>query len=191
MAFGGVLGPCGSATHGLLDVRLAPTRRSTHQVEDRGQVGRRGRGLRRIDVHGANPGSRSTGDEKVLKAPDYFEPSLARTTSGDFIDAEVLDNDEYCLQCHEDAYQSWSHSAHRFSSFNNGPYAKSLQDTRAFLSARDGNTQASRFCAGCHDPVPFLSGAFDDPRGMIRITRFRKIPPKPPSPARFATPSAM
>ena len=106
---------------------------------------------------------RSWGREGPESA-DYFEPSLARTTSGDFIDAEVLDNDEYCLQCHEDAYQSWSHSAHRFSSFNNGPYAKSLQETRAFLSARDGNTQASRFCAGCHDPVPFLSGAFDDPR---------------------------
>jgi tetratricopeptide (TPR) repeat protein len=29
---------------------------------------------------------------------------------------------------------------------------------------RDGNVQASRWCAGCHDPVPFLSGAFDDPK---------------------------
>ncbi len=28
---------------------------------------------------------------------------------------------------------------------------------------RDGNVQASRWCAGCHDQVPFLSGAFDDP----------------------------
>jgi len=24
--------------------------------------------------------------------------------------------------------------------------------------------QGSRFCAGCHDPVPFFSGAFDDPK---------------------------
>ena len=46
-----------AAAHGLLDVRVAPTRRSTHQVEDRGEVGRRGRGLRRVDVHGANPRS--------------------------------------------------------------------------------------------------------------------------------------
>src|SRR5262249_42088812 len=29
---------------------------------------------------------------------------------------------------------------------------------------RDGNTRPSRWCAGCHDPVPFLSGAFDDPK---------------------------
>ena len=28
---------------------------------------------------------------------------------------------------------------------------------------RDGTPRASRWCAGCHDPVPFFSGAFDDP----------------------------
>jgi hypothetical protein len=28
---------------------------------------------------------------------------------------------------------------------------------------RDGSVQAARFCAGCHDLVPFFSGAFDDP----------------------------
>ena len=28
---------------------------------------------------------------------------------------------------------------------------------------RDGNVNASRFCAGCHDVVPFFSGKFNDP----------------------------
>ena len=28
---------------------------------------------------------------------------------------------------------------------------------------RDGSVKASRWCAGCHDVVPFFSGAFDDP----------------------------
>ena len=28
---------------------------------------------------------------------------------------------------------------------------------------RDGDVKASRWCAGCHDVVPFFSGAFDDP----------------------------
>ena len=28
---------------------------------------------------------------------------------------------------------------------------------------RDGNIRGSRFCAGCHDPVPFFSGEFNDP----------------------------
>ena len=31
------------------------------------------------------------------------------------------------------------------------------------LHGNDGNTQAARWCAGCHDPVPFFSGEFDDP----------------------------
>jgi hypothetical protein len=93
----------------------------------------------------------------------YFEPSLARTAQGDFIPAKVLDNDEYCLTCHPDAYKSWNHSAHHFSSFNNPAYLASVRETREVSLKRDGNVKASRWCAGCHDPVPFFSGAFDDP----------------------------
>ena len=29
---------------------------------------------------------------------------------------------------------------------------------------RDGDMLAARWCAGCHDPVPFFSGKFDDPK---------------------------
>ncbi|MFY7877474.1 MAG: multiheme c-type cytochrome, partial [Pirellula sp.] len=93
----------------------------------------------------------------------YFEPSLARTSNGSFISAKVLDNDEYCLKCHPDAYKSWFHSAHHFSSFNNPAYLASVRETREVSLKRDGNVKASRWCAGCHDPVPFFSGAFDDP----------------------------
>ncbi|MFP6674469.1 MAG: multiheme c-type cytochrome, partial [Pirellulaceae bacterium] len=93
----------------------------------------------------------------------YFKPSLVTTASGKFIDGDVLDNDEYCLKCHQDAYDGWFHSAHHFSSFNNPAYLYSVRETRAKLYERDGNVQASRWCAGCHDPVPFLTGAFDKP----------------------------
>ncbi|QEG38498.1 tetratricopeptide repeat protein [Roseimaritima ulvae] len=93
----------------------------------------------------------------------YFEPSLARTSSGNFIPAETLMNDQYCLKCHADIHKDWSDSVHRFSSFNNAPYFASVSETRAVSLKRDGNVQASRWCAGCHDPVPFFSGAFDDP----------------------------
>ncbi len=92
----------------------------------------------------------------------YFFPSLARTLTGNFIPAQTLDFDEYCLQCHADIYKSWSHSVHRFASFNNPAYAFSVRETRRVSKERDGNVQAARFCAGCHDPVPFFSGAFDD-----------------------------
>ncbi len=38
-----------------------------------------------------------------------------------------------------------------------------MRETRRVSLAVDGSTQAARWCAGCHDPVPFFSGEFDDP----------------------------
>jgi len=101
------------------------------------------------------------GPEAGLK---YFEPSLARTSTGKLIPGRALMNDEYCKKCHADVHAGWSDSVHRFSSFNNPPYLASVTETRDVLLERDGNVQASRWCAGCHDPVPFFSGAFDDPK---------------------------
>ena len=94
----------------------------------------------------------------------YFEPSLARTASGNFIPADTLMMDKYCQECHPDVYDGWFHSVHHFSSFNNEPYFFSISETREKMLERDGNVKASRWCAGCHDPVPFFSGAFDDPK---------------------------
>jgi tetratricopeptide (TPR) repeat protein len=93
----------------------------------------------------------------------YFEPSLARTASGNFIPAKTLMMDDYCKKCHADVHAAWSESVHRFSSFNNPAYLSSVRETRDVSLKRDGNVKASRWCAGCHDPVPFFSGAFDDP----------------------------
>lgn len=119
--------------------------------------------------------------------PEYFQPSSARTFSEDggtpFIPASVLMNNEYCLQCHKDAYAGWFHSAHHFASFNNLAYRQTILDMRRALDvevrevarekklSEDGDEfkkmrakklQATRWCAGCHDPVPFFSGKFDD-----------------------------
>jgi tetratricopeptide (TPR) repeat protein len=93
----------------------------------------------------------------------YFSPALARTSDGKFINAQVLQADEYCLKCHQDAYKGWFHSAHHFSSFNNPAYLASVRETRKVSLAVDGHVKAARFCAGCHDPVPFFAGKFDDP----------------------------
>ncbi|HRE99498.1 MAG TPA: multiheme c-type cytochrome [Pirellulaceae bacterium] len=98
------------------------------------------------------------------KSANYFEPSLARTRDGKFISASVLMDDDYCMECHQDIYDDWAHSAHRFSSFNNPAYLTSVVQLRDELMERDGNVKASRWCAGCHDPVPFFSGQFDDPQ---------------------------
>jgi len=94
----------------------------------------------------------------------YFFPSLARTSTGNFIPADTLMMDQYCQECHPDAYDSWFHSAHHLASFNNPAYLATIRETREVALERDGSVQASRFCAGCHDLVPFFSGAFDDPK---------------------------
>lgn len=101
--------------------------------------------------------------EGPKEGEQYFRPSLVTTATGKFIPARTLMMDQYCEKCHSDAYQGWFHSAHRFSSFNNPAYLASVRETRAFSLKRDGNVKAARWCAGCHDPVPFFSGAFDSP----------------------------
>ncbi len=98
------------------------------------------------------------------KGVQYFFPSLARTSTGNFIDGKILQNDHYCLECHQKIHETWAHSAHRFSSFSNPAYLFSVKETRKQMLSRHGSVQGARFCAGCHDPVPFFSGAFDDPK---------------------------
>jgi hypothetical protein len=114
-----------------------------------------------VVLHSAHPQKNRIGSKEGIK---YFEPSLARTASGSFIPAKTMMMDDYCLKCHEDAYKGWFHSAHHFSSFNNKPYLFSVRETRQVALKRDGNVKAARWCAGCHDVVPFFSGAFDDPK---------------------------
>jgi tetratricopeptide (TPR) repeat protein len=94
----------------------------------------------------------------------YYAPSLARTATGKFIPAGTLMMDAYCQECHQDIHEKWRHSAHRFSSFSNPAYLFSVRETRRFSVEHDGNVNRSRWCAGCHDPVPFFSGAFEDKR---------------------------
>ncbi len=43
------------------------------------------------------------------------------------------------------------------------PDAASAKRARSHSNAT-ATTQAARWCAGCHDPVPFFSGEFDDPQ---------------------------
>lgn len=92
------------------------------------------------------------------ESAEYFEPSLVRTRDGKFIHQDTLMNDQYCIDCHQDSHADWALSAHKFSSFNNPAYLVSVHETR-----ESRGIKASRWCAGCHDPVPFLSGRFDDP----------------------------
>ena len=93
----------------------------------------------------------------------YFFPSEAITADGKYIPAKTLMMDDYCLKCHKDAYDGWFHSSHHNSSFNNKAYLASVRETRQVSLKAQGDTNRARWCAGCHDPVPFFSGEFDDP----------------------------
>jgi tetratricopeptide (TPR) repeat protein len=112
-------------------------------------------------LHGYDP--RAAARKGSAEGVQYFEPSLIRTGDGKFIPADVLMNDQYCVACHADIANDHLHSAHKFSSFNNPAYLFSVKETREVGLKRDGHVKSSRWCAGCHDPVPFLSGQFDDP----------------------------
>lgn len=118
-----------------------------------------------IALHGAHP---PVNEEASVEGEKYFEPSEARTESGKFISEKAMMMDDYCMKCHEDAYEGWFHSSHHFSSFNNPFYLFSVEETRKVTLERDGSVKASRWCAGCHDPVPFFSGKFDNPDYDIR-----------------------
>jgi hypothetical protein len=114
----------------------------------------------------------------------YFLPSAAMTDGGNFLSAQTLMMDSYCLKCHNDIYNDWLHSAHHNSSFSNPAYLFSVQETRRVGYQRDGHPRASRWCAGCHDPAPFFTGAFDNPlddpkfspgRDLDRVKQFLEL----------------
>ena len=100
-----------------------------------------------------------------MTEPADFGPSFIQTASGGHLSAEVLMADAYCSTCHADVHAQWSNSAHRFASFNNPAYLFSVRNTREAVEAHrvGGGVDGAKFCAACHDLVPLLSGALDDP----------------------------
>jgi tetratricopeptide (TPR) repeat protein len=115
-----------------------------------------------VAIHAQDP--RKWNEVGPKEGLQYFFPSLSRTASGNFISAGAMMNDQYCKDCHPGVHDRWASSVHRFSSFNNKAYLTSVRETRKVALERDQDVKASRFCAGCHDPVPFFSGAFDNPK---------------------------
>jgi len=90
-----------------------------------------------------------------------FSPSGFKIAGSELIPPEHLMTDDECKQCHPDIYRSWEQSMHRHSSFTNPAYRFSVEETRRVVTERDGGPEISRFCAGCHDTVPLLSGRFE------------------------------
>ncbi len=98
--------------------------------------------------------------EAIGGAQGPFFPSSAATVSQDTIPASFLIDAEACgaAGCHEDIYQQWRTSPHRYSGFNNLWY----QAAFARAEAQAGNT-ATKWCAGCHTPAALLNGTSNLP----------------------------
>ncbi len=77
----------------------------------------------------------------------------------EYLNDDDLGRSETCGQqgCHPDVVSQWEASAHRFSSFNNPYYRKSVEA----LIERAGNDPA-RWCASCHDPLVLFTGRLTD-----------------------------
>jgi len=87
-----------------------------------------------------------------------FFPSSAQTSHGGKIPSKFFMDSQACQRCHADIYEQWNSSAHRFSSFNNQWYRKSIEYMQDVVGV-----QPSKWCAGCHDPALLFSGMFDTP----------------------------
>ncbi|MGI9321873.1 MAG: tetratricopeptide repeat protein [Thiogranum sp.] len=99
-------------------------------------------------------------------APEFsrpFLPALVQNKAEQRIPAEHLNTDESCGECHADIARQSAGGMHRLSSFNNPAYRFSIDEARQVLLERDGDVQVAQLCAGCHDPLPLMSGRFSDP----------------------------
>ena len=100
----------------------------------------------------------SQDDEGMYGKTGPFHPSGIHTNTGGTIPSNFFMTSERCADCHADIYQQWSESAHRFSSFNNQWYRKSIEYMQDIVG-----TRPSRWCAGCHDVALLLNGMMDTP----------------------------
>lgn len=84
-------------------------------------------------------------------------PSQIRLAEG-HANVEVLTGDDVCVDCHRDEVAQHASSVHARSSFDNPWYRATVDRLR-----EDVGFEASRHCAGCHDPVMLVAGSMDHP----------------------------
>jgi len=87
-----------------------------------------------------------------------FWPSSADTNTKGLIPSHFFLDSKLCGECHKDIYDQWQSSVHRFASFNNQFYRKSIE----YMQDVAG-TKPTKWCAGCHDHAVFFNGRFEKP----------------------------
>ncbi len=83
-----------------------------------------------------------------------FAPSLATTSTGGAFDPRTLSGSASCgtVGCHEEIYNEWLPSAHRYASMDAG-----FQAIQSVMAEQNGPA-STRYCGGCHDPISLFSG---------------------------------
>ena len=84
-----------------------------------------------------------------------FAPSLAKTDTGGALHPRWISGSKSCGQagCHEQIYEEWLPSAHRYASID-----VAFQAVQHVMAQNEG-PESTRYCAGCHDPVALFSGS--------------------------------
>ena len=94
-------------------------------------------------------------DYSYVYGPDRpFAPSLARTTTAQAFDARSMGGSKTCGEsgCHQQIYEEWSVSAHRYAAMDLG-----FRAIQSSMGQQNG-PESTRYCAGCHDPISLFSG---------------------------------
>ena len=91
-----------------------------------------------------------------------FAPSMAMTETGRPVAPVALNNSKSCgtARCHVEIYDEWSVGAHRWSA------SDQLYQAVEQIMLEEEGAHATRYCAGCHDPVSLLTGYKDAARGL-------------------------
>lgn len=98
-------------------------------------------------------------NEDISKDYDFkfgtnpFAPSNATTSTGKFMPGSKFITSARCAECHTDAHEQWSQSAHR-NSFREPFYQKNVKD---LISQR--GIEFTRHCEACHNPAALFTGA--------------------------------
>ena len=102
-----------------------------------------------------------------------FAPSLAVTETGGAYDERLLAGSEGCgsVGCHEQIYNEWRVSAHRWSAMD-----AAFQTIQLNMAEQNG-PESTRYCGGCHDPISLFSGTknlYTDPAKLTAVTGYHE-----------------
>jgi hypothetical protein len=113
-------------------------------------------------------------DYSYAYGPDRpFAPSLAITETGKAYDERLLSGSEGCgtAGCHEEIYQEWQASAHRWSAMD-----AAFQTIQLNMASQNG-PESTRYCGGCHDPISLFAGTknlYTDPEKLTALTGYHE-----------------